>query len=468
MIAVLIVVILLLLVAAVLCWLLIAATYSPPVTADEVHMVTTGDVWRIRLCRYKARGGSGEPVFFCHGFMSNQYNFAMPPGESMVDAFAEKGYDCWAIDLRGGRSSIAAFGRPPYDATVDDYLLRDIPAAIEYIRKATGFAKVHWVGHSMGGMLLYAYDATFGQDHVACATTLGSPIGFEGMKFSRPTVLFAIRKSSWHLFRALQRGLVALLSTFKISAQVVPMNWKNMNPKMVGRSLFATVEVPPIGVAEALSQAVLSKTWFVNDGAVDVYASVKRESHIPHFAIYGSVDPFVPSYTVEPFFDSLNNPDKKLLVLSKENGCEEEYSHVDLVFGRNVGTEVFAPIDAWLQAHRITERLKDGAAEGGEKNIEAAPGKLIEERDELVAAAAAVEEMPARIALAAQRIAAAKERTAAAKKPKAIAKKPAAAAKGKVAAKPAPKKTAVKKAAPVKKPAAVKKKASAKKAPGLM
>ena len=72
------------------------------------------------------------------------------------------------------------------DPTVDDYVLLDIPAALDYIRKTTGFSQVHWVGHSMGGMLLYAYDALFDGGAVASGITLGSPIGFQNVKFHRP------------------------------------------------------------------------------------------------------------------------------------------------------------------------------------------------------------------------------------------------------------------------------------------
>jgi pimeloyl-ACP methyl ester carboxylesterase len=353
---VMVLVVLGLVLAALIAWLAVETSYRAPVHADEVHMVTTADLWRIRLCRHKPRGGRGEPVLLCHGFMSNQYNFANPPGESMADALAAAGYDSWLIDLRGARSSVPPFGRSLNDPAIDDYLLRDIPAALEYIRKATGYPKAHWVGHSMGGMLLYAYDAVFGPARLASGTTLGSPIGFAGVIFRRPTELLLIRRVSRTLFRCFQRILVSILETFHPNLTGVPINWNNMNPKMDARALFSMVEAPPIRVAEDLVAAVETRTWRVNGGQVNVFAELRR-LRVPLLAIFGAGDPLVPVHTVRAFFDAIRNSDKKLLILAKENDHAADYSHVDLVVGPRCKAEVFDPIVAWFRAHPIEEDM---------------------------------------------------------------------------------------------------------------
>ena len=338
--------------AALAGWALVASGYHAPVTADEVHTVATPDHWRIRLYRHKAKKGPGEPVFLCHGFMSNQWNFSIPGGESMADQLAEEGYDCWLIDLRGARSSIPAFECNLDEPTVDDYLLRDIPSAIDYIRKATGHDKVHWIGHSMGGMLLYAYDAAFGPKYLASGITLGSPIGFRGFKFHRPVVLFAVRKSSSTLFRCLQRVLVSLLNTFHPDFQAVPIGWKNMNPKIDTRGLFSSLEVPPIPVAESLASAAARGIWRIKDETVDVFENLIN-LRVPLFAIFGAADPFVPVPSIDSFFNGIPIEDKKLLLLSKENGHADDYSHVDLVMGKAIRADVVEPILEWLRAHAI-------------------------------------------------------------------------------------------------------------------
>ena len=70
---------------AFLYWMLLSSTLSVPSGAHEVYAVTTPDLWEFRLYRYQPRQAGGEPVFFCHSAMANQFNFTSPPGASLVD-----------------------------------------------------------------------------------------------------------------------------------------------------------------------------------------------------------------------------------------------------------------------------------------------------------------------------------------------------------------------------------------------
>ena len=102
------------LIAALACWDLFTSSYTLPLTSDEVHMVTTKDLWQVKLFRYlpkASRKKKGEPVLLCHGAASNQFNFVLPQSKSLVDALTGAGYDCWLIEFRGARSSVPPFGR---------------------------------------------------------------------------------------------------------------------------------------------------------------------------------------------------------------------------------------------------------------------------------------------------------------------------------------------------------------------
>jgi len=348
-----------LIVAAGLAWLWLyrVGARMGEVRADEVHMVVTPDLWRIRLCRYKPKTGPGEPVFLCHGFMSNQFNFTLPDGEAIVDYLTQRGYDCWTVDLRGNLSSVAPFGRTYDDPTMDDYLLKDIPAALDFIRKTTGSPRVHWIGHSMGGMLLYAYNATFGGAKIASAVTLGSPIGFEGLEFHDPKPLLFLRRVIGRLaFRGVMRVLLSVFVRIKPQITLVPVAFSNLHKAFFDAdTFFMTVDTPPIKVAENLAQAAMIKTWKVKNGEVDVFKGLRR-MHTSLFAIFGAADPLVPAQTVDAFFEKVTAPDKKLLLLSKDNGFADDYSHLDLVFGKEAPREVFQPIVDWLKAHPVAKQ----------------------------------------------------------------------------------------------------------------
>ncbi|HOZ45593.1 MAG TPA: alpha/beta fold hydrolase [Candidatus Hydrogenedentes bacterium] len=344
---------LLLVTASLIYWCSVSAKYTQPERADEIHTVTTPDLWKIRLFRYRPVRGRGEPVFLCHGMFGNRFNYTLPAGMSLVDTLIAKGYDCWVIDLRGTRSSTPPFGRSRTEVTMDGYLNADLPTAIDYVLQSTGYPKVHWVGHSMGGMLLYAYEEAFGNAQIASGVTLGSPPGFAGASFRVPGFLLQLLNLFPGTLNTVLRALTPLASKVSLMQKFAPTNWDNMNPSLGSGALFNMLDTMPPRVAEALSSAVQTNTLVLKklDGTdVDVIGGLNA-LHTPLFAIYGAKDPFVAFGTAQRFFDELPGKDKKMMVLSEENGFVEDYSHVDLTFSRDGKAEVYEPIGDWITAH---------------------------------------------------------------------------------------------------------------------
>ncbi|HVJ88667.1 MAG TPA: alpha/beta fold hydrolase, partial [Labilithrix sp.] len=131
--------------------------------ADRVHFATTHDGWRLALSRYQpSRATRNFPVVLCHGLAASYIGFDLDPEVSLARRLRSLGYDVWAIELRGhGLSDLPSlFGKQRYAWTFDDYLERDAPCILDFIRAETGIDGVHWIGHSMGGILLYALIAT--------------------------------------------------------------------------------------------------------------------------------------------------------------------------------------------------------------------------------------------------------------------------------------------------------------------
>jgi pimeloyl-ACP methyl ester carboxylesterase len=319
--------------------------------ADEVHDVHTEDGWIIRLYRYKPHeDDEGEPVLMCHGAFANHHNFDIPEGNCLADYLRASGYDCWLMDFRGDRSSTPPRGVSRNSATVDQYLLGDLPAAVTYIKKVTGFAEVHGLGHSMGGMLLYAYDLTFEDADLASLTTLGSPVGFEPLPHKEMKWLVKwIRRAPW-LCKTVQRMIMPWLRIRRVSNAAFPINWDN-TPKTVGiRQGYHAVDVLPWRVADSLDTWAAHNDWHMCNGELDVVASLPF-LRTPLFAIYAEADRLTNPDYVREFFENIRETDKKMLFLSKSQGHSEDYDHIDLVFGLQATEEVFLPIREWLEAH---------------------------------------------------------------------------------------------------------------------
>ena len=329
--------------------------FPEPVYSDEVHTVVTADQWRIRLHRRRPSSGVGEPVLLCHSLPLNRLNFELPHGSALVDVLLDAGYDCWLVDLRGCRDAAPPAGASRADVTVDDYLLKDLPAAITYIREATGCGQVHWIGHSLGGMLLYAFDLTFGREWIASGTTLGSPVGFKGVTYHGLARIRAFaRKAPW-LAQAFVQGISPFYRSVASRYPLVPTDWNNMHPDIGTGAVLNALELPPPKVAEEMEFWASNRVWRMREDKLDVTAEL-HQVQTPLLAIYGASDPFTPATQVREFFDALPNRDKRMLMLGRKQGHAADYRHMDLVYGRRCRTEVFEPIVEWLKAHPITAR----------------------------------------------------------------------------------------------------------------
>jgi len=341
---------------------ILASMYPETLRTNEIHTVTTRDLWKIRVCRYRRGRVEGEPVLLVHGFNANQNNFTNPEGHCLVDYLVARGYDCWTVDLRGCRSSQPPFERRRTDPTLDDYLLEDLPAVIQYIRKATGYAQVHWIGHSMGGMLLYAYVQIHGDDAIASGVTLGAPLGFVDTAVKLSGLLVFIGTHFPALAGNFLRGMVPIVTSLRIGNSLFPINLHNLPPQMNTGHYYTMLEDPPPKVLAELVFSVQNHVYRVKRDQIDVLAGL-TSLRFPLLVLCAPRDPFVSVKSATEFVKGLPHEDKKLLVLSRENGCAQDYDHVDLAFGQEAAREVFSPIVEWLKAYPSTERIPTVAAD---------------------------------------------------------------------------------------------------------
>ncbi len=161
----------------------------------EEHTVDTQDGWRLALARYRPISQPfpqplyGVPLLLVHGY--TQSRRAWDTGE-FIKNMLYFGADVFVVELRGhGKSSVARQrryareeGRPlpadlDYRWDLDSYLLYDLPAAVAAVKRATGRDKIFYCGHSLGGILGYAYATLF--DDLMGLATIGSPSNFARM-----------------------------------------------------------------------------------------------------------------------------------------------------------------------------------------------------------------------------------------------------------------------------------------------
>ncbi len=322
-------------------------------TADETHTARTDDGWDLALHRYRpAPGGpppAREPVIVCHGLLSNRFNVDLDERHSVARHLRAGGFDVWVMELRGhGRSVRARTGRLwPFDWTIDDYVRHDLPAVIEYVCRETGADSVHWVGHSLGGMILYA----------ACALGLTGRIRSAVMT-DVPADMSLIR--SRKLAGVLYGKIVPIIPPFLFIPFVLVLGWispRLLLPKYGIRSRRTMLRIVANGIVDVGSSRValhlariLRRGRFVSwDGAVDYEAGLDR-IHFPIMQL-AAARRRSPEQTVRALIERAPVTHKAYVRLGRSEGFSEDYNHFTVLRGERAPEEVFPIIDDFLRRH---------------------------------------------------------------------------------------------------------------------
>ena len=143
---------------------------TPP--ADRLT-ATTCDGQRLALWRVRPAGASRGAVLLLHGLSANRFAFHWP-GRSIAEYLAAEGFDSYVGELRGAGESVSEL--PSWD--FHDYLEQDVPALLDRVRKASDQRRVHFVGHSMGGILAMCHAIVTGGAGLLSAIALGSALDY--------------------------------------------------------------------------------------------------------------------------------------------------------------------------------------------------------------------------------------------------------------------------------------------------
>ncbi|MGZ4139313.1 MAG: alpha/beta fold hydrolase, partial [Actinomycetota bacterium] len=311
----------------------------------------TDDGWNLALYRYDGGDRDLPPVILCGGYACNRYFFDFDARYSMARALARRGFDAWALELRGRGASHPARQSAPRAWTFDDLTLWDLPAAVRHVSNRTGRPPV-WIGHSMGGMLGYAglgLDERIAKS-VAGLVTLASPVLFTPVSSSLAHLFGEGIISVATPVIPQRRALVGMWWLVRSSPRVlnVGMNADNIDRAAFGRALRRFICNVPKQKLHQFMRWQLHGTFASVDGLTDYQAGLRRIT-VPSLVVAGTVDRLAPPQSVRFAYEELASSHKTYREFGVKQGYSADYGHVDLVFGRNAPDEVFPAIADWIQ-----------------------------------------------------------------------------------------------------------------------
>ncbi|KAK2397467.1 hypothetical protein P8452_18439 [Trifolium repens] len=249
-----------------------------------------------------------------------------------------------------------------YDWDFDHYLEEDIPAAMEYIKGQCqpSDGKLLAIGHSMGGILLYAklsrrcFD---GKDsEFASVVTLASSLDYTSSRTSLKWLLPLVEPIQALNVPAIPVG--PLIASAYPLARYPPyvLSWLNsqisaqnmMDKKLYEKLVFNNFGTVPSKLLLQL-KTVLQKGGLRNRSGAFVYKDHLSESKVPVLAIAGDKDLICPP---EAVYETAKLFPKDLVtykVFGKSGG--PHYAHYDLVGGRSAADQLYPCIIEFLIQH---------------------------------------------------------------------------------------------------------------------
>jgi pimeloyl-ACP methyl ester carboxylesterase len=334
-------------------------------TPDEIHYATTSDGWRVAVWRYRPRvARATEPVVLLHGLGANAINLDFTDELSLARHLATAGYDVWLVEFRGrGRSTTPRlFSKFRWDWSFDEYVERDIPAAVAEVVRATGRDRLHFVGFSIGGMALYGYLSDLRRtETVLSAVVLGAPSSFK--RQSRYLGGRLLRNLRWMRHQWMLRMLAPLSGYFPIGPSTLVRLHENLSGPLHRRAL--------VNVTANFSRVEMLQysDWILDDSfrSIDHRRDYRQEMariQVPMLFVAGGKDMLAPPDSVKAAYEAVGSKDKRFVIASRGSGMRSNYGHEDLVMGKGAPEDVYPLVSGWLDAHATAGETTAAATTG--------------------------------------------------------------------------------------------------------
>lgn len=260
-------------------------------------------------------GDLGEPVVLLHGSFSNRRFWCSPLGIGAGAHLARQGFDVWILELRG--HGLSPRNRDYTKNRVSQYVRYDLPAVAAFVQEQNGLAP-HWVGHSLGGIVLAAALGGGYLDEVSAASA-----ALFGSQISRIYWPLKVPPVEW-------AGRLLLKGFDQVS----------------GSRLKRGPEDEPIGlVKESLRWHGLFGRF--GDSERDWWAGL-ADVRVPLLAAAGAGDTQDPAWACRKLFEQFGSTQKEYHCLGKADGFSQDYGHVDMLVSKGAQKEVWPLLAAWL------------------------------------------------------------------------------------------------------------------------
>jgi pimeloyl-ACP methyl ester carboxylesterase len=286
------------------------------------------------------------PVILCHGLGAQGRYWYFDDELSWPKKLNDEGFDVFVPDLRGvGKTG------GPYDFSFEDYIY-DVEAILEKVLKIEGVDKAHWVGHSMGGMVIYLSVSRNPQiqKKLKSFTAISSPYTIWG---------------PWELWKITHKNYENLSQFFK-KVDSIPFSTFSYSFSIFGDIIYPILKITKLIYLEnfvwnldnvprdirkkamryatgPVSTRVLEKFSKVLLGYEDFNFSFEKFK-VPALFIVGTKDYLASPPTVKLAYSKASSENKKFILAGVGEGFQTDYGHVDITASKLATEEIFSQV----------------------------------------------------------------------------------------------------------------------------
>jgi len=250
------------------------------------------------------------------------------------------------------------------DWSVDDHIQFDVPTAIRFVCEQTNHHKVHWIGHSLGGMIMFAFleqqnpsvESIKSFVGIAVPMTVFHPLS-DPLKFLLDTE-FALKTGSKVIGTSAPATWGAIFGDLNTPMDKLFYNNNNMDNGIL-RALFYQAE-EEMGSKQwhQLMHMVKTERFMSLDQSIDYTAGLAKVT-TPTYLLCGTVDNMATVGAVRYTYRQIQSEDKRFRLFGRVNSHKNDYGHNDLVIGVNAKKEVYPTILDWLDEHPCISHEKE-------------------------------------------------------------------------------------------------------------
>lgn len=328
-----------------------AAEPGPP-GAGRSYVARTSDGWELPLSRPYPPAGPSRPVLLLSGYGTSSESWCPRDPNGLSAHLATAGFDPWLLDFRGSGASRHTHAVRPV-VCIDRKVQLDLPAAVAVIQQETGAATLDLVGHSMGGVIIYAYLTVYGDAPVRRVVTLSSPGWFRRTRSSGAPAFRTRARVLRHSLRLVERVPTRRLMQWVTRIPLPGAYGAHFTPENVDDATARTwLRASSTDIYRAELQQIMR--WFETGEITDRTGDFSYSAHFgritqPILFLAAQADRVVDRQAVRWVHDQVSSARKEYREVGLATGATVDFGHTDLVAGRHAPRDVYPHVLGWLQ-----------------------------------------------------------------------------------------------------------------------